>query len=147
LVSSSSNTTKEVSAQHQRELAELHEALVQLGQNQKTLSDGLDQWRQDAAGDLGVIGNRLADIEKSATMPSGMMQQLQADIQGLQQVTLADYDKNRRGIRNWIFGTEDIFAGSWKDDTAQLRARLRERETAQKQRSDVEVRTIQPPKA
>lgn len=130
LMEKTSSTTTETGVQHVRELSELHEALVQLGQNQKSLSESLDQWRQESGGDLGVISNRLTEIERSATMPTSAMTQLQADIQGLQQVTLADYDKNRRGVRHWLFGTDDVFAGSWRDDTAQLRARLKEREVS-----------------
>jgi hypothetical protein len=134
LMEKTSTSTVEINAQHARELGELHEALVQLGQNQKTLSDSLDQWRQDAAGDLGVIGNRLATIESAGGGAKALTDQLgtlSTDLQALQRVALADYDQNRRGIRHWLFGTENIFAGSWRDDTAQLRARIQERDAPQ----------------
>jgi hypothetical protein len=51
---------------------------------------------------------------------------LQTDMVALQQVALADYDHNRRGFKNWLFGTDDIFAGSWRDETTALRTRLRQ---------------------
>ena len=45
-------------------------------------------------------------------------------------VALADYDHNRRGFKNWLFGTDDIFANSWMDETSALRTRLKQlRET------------------
>jgi hypothetical protein len=47
-------------------------------------------------------------------------------MQGIQQVTLADYDRNRRGFRHWLFGTEDVFAHSWTDETRQVRERLKQ---------------------
>ena len=53
-----------------------------------------------------------------------LLKQMQGDIHGLQRVTIADYDQNRRGVRNWLFGTEDLFAGSWRDETRQIRERL-----------------------
>ena len=65
-------------------------------------------------------------LEVASSEPIKMLQQIQADLQGLQQVTLADYDQNRRGFRHWLFGTEDIFARSWRDETRQVRERLRQ---------------------
>lgn len=110
----------------QRELAQLHEQLVTLGGNQRTLAESLDQWRTDSGGDLGVISNRLEAMERNVGQPSVVLKQIQTDLQGLQQVTLADYDQNRKGIRNWLFGTEDLFAASWRDETRQLRERLKQ---------------------
>jgi uncharacterized phage infection (PIP) family protein YhgE len=110
----------------QRELTQLHEQLVTLGGNQKTLAESLDQWRADSEGGLSIIANRIDQLEKNATAPVGLLKQVQADLANLQQVTLADYDQNRKGIRNWLFGTEDIFATTWRDETRQIRERLKQ---------------------
>jgi hypothetical protein len=45
-------------------LNELLERLEKLGSNQQTLADNLDSWRLDHAGDFGIVGNRLKDLEQ-----------------------------------------------------------------------------------
>ncbi len=111
---------------HTKELSDLQEALVQLGTNQQTLSENLDQWRGDLDGNISIVSNRLAAMELAAQQPSAILKQLQTDMEGIQRVTLADYDQNRKGMRNWLFGTEDIFAGSWRDETRQIRDRIKQ---------------------
>ena len=111
---------------HTRELADLQEAIVQLGTNQSTLSENLDQWRTESEGGVSIISNRLAAMEAAAQAPTAALKQLQSDMEGLQRVTLADYDQNRKGVRNWLFGTEELFAGSWRDETRQIRDRLKQ---------------------
>jgi cell division protein ZapA (FtsZ GTPase activity inhibitor) len=107
-----------------RELGELQEAIVKLGTNQQTLSESLDQWRTENEGGLSIVSNRLEVLEAASAQPMQMLRQMQTDLIGLQKVTVADYDQNRRGIRNWLFGTEDLFAGSWRDETRQIRERI-----------------------
>jgi hypothetical protein len=119
-------TNQEATATHQRDLAEVHDALLKLGSNQQTLAENLESWRAEHEGSLSIVSNRLELLESSSAQPLAILKQLQTDMQGVQQVTLADYDKNRRGIRQWLFGTDDIFAGTWRDETAQIRARLRQ---------------------
>lgn len=106
--------------------SELHEAVVALATKQQTLADNLEQWRAESEGGISIVSNRLELLERGSAAPLAMMKQMQTDLANLQQVTLADYDQNRKGIRNWLFGTEDIFSGSWRDETAQIRARLRQ---------------------
>lgn len=106
--------------------SELHEAVVALATKQQTLADNLEQWRAESEGGLSIVSNRLELLERGSAAPLAMMKQMQTDLANLQQVTLADYDQNRKGIRNWLFGTEDIFSGSWRDETAQIRARLKQ---------------------
>ncbi len=114
-------------------LDEVHDALVKLGTNQQTLAGNLEQWRLESGGDLGIISNRLELLERGSAQPLEMLGQMQVDMQALQQVALADYDHNRRGFKNWLFGTDDIFANSWMDETSALRARLKQlRESTRK---------------
>ena len=106
--------------------SELHEAVVARATKQQTLADNLEQWRAESEGGISIVSNRLELLERGSAAPLAMMKQMQTDLANLQQVTLADYDQNRKGIRNWLFGTEDIFSGSWRDETAQIRARLKQ---------------------
>jgi hypothetical protein len=57
---------------------------------------------------------------------------LQTDVQGLQQVAIADYDHGRRGFKTWLFGTDKVFAHSWRDETQQVRERLQQIRTQRK---------------
>jgi hypothetical protein len=108
------------------DFGDMQDALVKLGANQQTLAGNLEQWRMESGGDLGIISNRLELLERGSAQPLEMLTQLQTDMQALQQVALADYDHNRRGFKNWLFGTDDVFAGSWRDDTSALRMRLKQ---------------------
>jgi hypothetical protein len=114
---------------HERDLTEVHDALLKLGTNQQTLSENLDQWRGETGGDLSIISNRLELLERSSAKPLEMLTQMQTDIIGLQQVAVADYDHERRGFRHWLFGTDEVFASSWHDETKQVRERLKELRT------------------
>ncbi|MEZ5923016.1 MAG: hypothetical protein R3D57_01380 [Hyphomicrobiaceae bacterium] len=58
-----------VSSIHQTldsELEQIRKALVALGHAQQTLSTAIDEWRLNNSGDLSVISNRLATIEKAS---------------------------------------------------------------------------------
>jgi hypothetical protein len=114
---------------HVRELADLQEAVVKLGTNQQALAENLDQWRNESEGGISIVSNRLEGLEVAANQPVQILKQMQTDMQALQQVTIADYDQNRRGVRNWLFGTDEIFAGTWRDETRQIRDRLRQMRT------------------
>jgi hypothetical protein len=114
---------------HVRELADLQEAVVKLGTNQQALSENLDQWRTENEGGISILSNRLEVLELSSTQPVQMLKQMQTDMQALQRVAVADFDQNRRGIRNWLFGTDDVFAGAWRDETRQVRERIKQMRT------------------
>jgi Clp amino terminal domain, pathogenicity island component len=119
------STLKSQSETGKSDFVEVQDALVKLGTNQQTLAGNLEQWRLESGGDLGIISNRLELLERGSGVPLEMLTQLQSDMQSLQQVALADYDHNRRGFKNWLFGTDDVFASSWRDDTSALRTRLK----------------------
>lgn len=117
---------KSTGEQASADKTELHEGVIALATKQQTLAENLEQWRAEAEGGLSIVSNRLELLERGSAAPMQALKQMQADLANLQQVTLADYDQNRKGIRNWLFGTEEIFSGSWRDETAQIRARLKQ---------------------
>ena len=125
-VAQQAETLSEASSSHQRDLAEVHEAILALSGSQKTLADNLEQWRLEASGDLGIISNRLELLEKADKGPVELLEEMHNDMAKLTQLALADYDQNRRSFKTWLFGTNEIFAGSWRDETAAIRARLSE---------------------
>lgn len=53
------------------ELDQIRKAMQSLGHAQQTLSTAIDEWRQNNSGDLSIISNRLAALEKSVvTVPA-----------------------------------------------------------------------------
>lgn len=50
------------------ELDQIRKAMQSLGHAQQTLSTAIDEWRQNNSGDLSIISNRLAALERSATL-------------------------------------------------------------------------------
>ena len=49
------------------ELEQIRKAMLSLGNAQSTLSTAIDEWRQNNSGDLSIISNRLAVLERQAT--------------------------------------------------------------------------------
>ena len=47
------------------ELEQVRKALVALGHAQQTLSQAIDEWRLNNSGDLSIISNRLATLERT----------------------------------------------------------------------------------
>jgi uncharacterized protein YukE len=107
-----------------QDLAEIHEAILKLGTNQQTLSENLDQWRLENGGDLGVLANRLAHVEENSAKPVAAIAQLTDEVHSLQRLALEEIDEERRGFKRWLFGTNDVFASSWRSETDEIRARL-----------------------
>jgi len=56
------------------ELEQIRKAMLALGNAQQTLSGAIDEWRQNNSGDLSVISNRLAALERIATPAVALVQ-------------------------------------------------------------------------
>ena len=106
------------------DLGEVHEALLKLGENQRALSDTFDQWRQENGGDIGIVSNRLAHLEQSAMQPMDTLNRLVAEVQSLQRVAVEDIDVHQAGFKRWLFGTNDVFASSWRTEADEIRERV-----------------------
>lgn len=127
LISQTAAKATELQAAHTAELKEVHEALLKLNTNQHTLAGSIDQWRLDGVGDVSVIANRLAVIEKSTSAPNEMLQQLSANVDNIGRATIERYHRRNR-FWYWLFGTDDWLGASWPSQTAaveQERATLR----------------------
>ena len=55
------------------ELEQIRKAMLSLGNAQQTLSTAIDEWRQNNSGDLSIISNRLAVLERQATTAQASM--------------------------------------------------------------------------
>ncbi len=91
----------------------LHEALAKLSTQQAALFGGIDQVRQ-ASSELGVIGNRLAAIERLTTRPAQIIDQLAEKIGAIHHHT-AEKSEKRSHFYVWLFGTKNWLAASWPE--------------------------------
>ena len=56
---------EEAGKTHERDLGEIYQALVKLGANQQTLGDNFTAWRIESGGDIGIVSNRLQQLEQT----------------------------------------------------------------------------------
>ena len=56
---------EDAAKKHERDLGEIYQALVKLGANQQTLGDNFTAWRIETGGDIGIVSNRLQQLEQT----------------------------------------------------------------------------------
>ncbi|KAB2912574.1 MAG: hypothetical protein F9K29_18495 [Hyphomicrobiaceae bacterium] len=102
---------------HERDLTEIYEALVKLGTNQQTLGNNLNTWRIENSGDVSIVSNRLAEIEKAML---GTLGGLSAEMQMLRR-QIASSAGIGSGLKRWLYGTDRVLAASWREETDSMR--------------------------
>lgn len=85
------------------DLAEVHDALMKLNDNQHTLADAVSKWRGDTE-------------DRVATMST--------TIERLHKVTVERYHRRNR-LWYWLFGTDDWIAESWPSQAARVEEELK----------------------
>ena len=111
-------------AKHQayaHDLGEVHDALMKLNQNQHTLAGSIDQWRNDAAGDLSVISNRLTNLDRDNERPIETLNALSGHMDTMNKMMIERYHRRNR-FWYWLFGTDDWIGASWPSQAAALEA-------------------------
>ncbi len=109
-------------AKHQAyagDLAEVHDALMKLNQNQHTLAGSIDQWRTDAAGDIAVISNRLVEFDRDAGQPATQINALTENMDRMNRLLIEKYHRRNR-FWYWLFGTDDWIGASWPSQMASI---------------------------
>jgi len=102
----------EVGVTHERDIKEVHDALVRLNTNQQTLAQSMDQWRLDLTGDLGEIANRVKSVEAIADRPVQILERMSASMDTLQSVA-GRREESKSRFRHWLMGTDDWYGASW----------------------------------
>jgi hypothetical protein len=121
-IRSQAQAAEEAQKSRERELRQIHDALDRLAATQQTLSDGLAAWQSESSGDVSVLSNRLEQLDRSAL---DLLDRLGGEVQALRQ-ELADNGAHRsNGFKRWLYGTGSVFATSWRDEAAAIRARFR----------------------
>jgi Clp amino terminal domain, pathogenicity island component len=99
---------------HERDLGEIYQALVKLGANQQTLGDNFTAWRIESGGDIGIVSNRLQQVEQTML---DLLGHLGAELQALRHEGHASGGR-RNGFKRWLYGTGNVFAAGWRDESA-----------------------------
>lgn len=102
----------ELQKSYMQELKEVHEALIKLNANQHTLAGSIDQWRQDTASMLSIMGSRMETVERETAKPVAMLSSMGQTIDRMHRVTVERYYRRNR-FWYWLFGTDDWVAASW----------------------------------
>jgi hypothetical protein len=112
---------EEASKARERELEEIHQGLAQLGASQQMLADNLAAWRAENGGDIGIVSNRLQQLEHTAL---DLLDRLNGEVQALHQEYHEDEARRGNGFKRWLYGTGNVFATSWRDEAASIRQTL-----------------------
>jgi Clp amino terminal domain, pathogenicity island component len=99
---------EEAGKKQERDLGEVYQALVKLGANQQTLGDNFTAWRIETGGDIGIVNNGLHQLEQTVL---DLLGHLGNDIQALRR------EGYTGGFKRWLYGTGNVSAGSWRDET------------------------------
>lgn len=116
--------SSEAIGHYQGELKEVHEALMKLNANQHTLAGSIDQWRNDSAGDLGVLATRIEGMEREAARPMALLTTLSGNMEQMHRLTVERYHRRNR-FWYWLFGTDDWVAASWPSQAAAIEVERR----------------------
>lgn len=112
---------EEAAKAREHELREIHDALVRIGASQQALSDSLAAWQVESSGDIGILSNRLQQLEQSAL---DLLDRLNGEVQQLRHELLEDEARRGNGFKRWLYGTGSVFATSWRDEAASIRQAL-----------------------
>jgi len=111
---------EEAGKKHERDLGEIYQALVKLGANQQTLGDNFTAWRIESGGDIGIVDNRLQQLEQTML---DLLGHLGTELQTLQQESRVGGGRGN-GFKRWLYGTGSVFAAGWREETATARQML-----------------------
>ncbi|MFM1813819.1 MAG: hypothetical protein RLZ98_514 [Pseudomonadota bacterium] len=121
VMSSFEQRAQQLTTSHDETIDELHDALLKLNSNQQTLSTSIDRWRLDQTGDIGLIANRVQNVEAETNGLKSLVETMASNI-GVVYTILARREENRSKFKNWLFGTDDWYSASW--DTERWRQQM-----------------------
>jgi hypothetical protein len=93
---------------HEQILGDVRQALAKLATGQQTLGDNFATWRSECGGDIGIVSNRLVQLEQTML---DLLSQLGGELQALRREGPADGRSLGNGFKRWLYGTSSVFAG------------------------------------
>ena len=116
---------EEASKAHERTLDHINEVLdtlranqQTLGANQQTLGENLSSWQSESGGDIGIVSNRLQQLEQTVLDALG---QLSLEVQALRQESFENGARRGNGFKRWLYGTGNVLQSSWREEAASMR--------------------------
>jgi hypothetical protein len=107
-------SAEESAKKHERDLNEIYQALVKLGANQQTLGDNFTAWRIESGGDIGIVSNRVQQLERTVL---DLLGHLETDLRAWRQESRAG-GNGVESFKRWLYGTSKALASGWREETA-----------------------------
>ena len=103
---------EEAGKAHERDLGEIYEALVKIGTNQQTLGENLNTWRLDTSGDVGILSNRLQQLEQTTRE---LVVWLGDEMMAQRREGGGDEQGRGNGFKRWLYGTSHVLTGARRE--------------------------------
>jgi hypothetical protein len=107
-------SAEEADKKHERDLNEIYQALVKLGANQQTLGDNFTAWRIESGGDIGIVSNRVQQLERTVL---DLLGHLGTDLRAWRQESRVGGNR-AESFKRWLYGTSKAFASGWREEAA-----------------------------
>ena len=107
-------SAEEAAKKHERDLNDIYQALVKLGANQQTLGDNFTAWRIESGGDIGIVSNRVQQLERTVL---DLVGHLGTDLQAWRQESRVGGNRVE-SFKRWLYGTSRTFASGWREEAA-----------------------------
>jgi hypothetical protein len=111
-ISTQEQRAAETHGTYRDELSEVHDALMKINSNQHTLAGAIDQWRSNDSGELHIMNARIGAVQEDGGRRLQALEKLSADLEALSR-HMAEQPSRPRGLRKWLFGTDDWIKASW----------------------------------
>jgi hypothetical protein len=107
-------SAEESAKKHERDLNEIYQGLVKLGANQQTLGDNFTAWRIESGGDIGIVSNRVQQLERTVL---DLLGHLGTDLRAWRQESRVG-GNGAGSFKRWLYGTSKALASGWREETA-----------------------------
>jgi len=105
-------SAEEAEKKHERDLNEIYQALVKLGANQQTLGDNFTGWRIESGGDIGIVSNRVQQLERTVL---DLLSHLGTDLRAWRQESRVGGNRVE-SFKRWLYGTSKALASGWREE-------------------------------
>jgi hypothetical protein len=106
-----------------QELADVHDAVAKVSNNQHALATALEIQKQDTDKAFALIAQRIDSLEKAAEGPARMLENLSLAVERMNTLTIERYYRRNR-FWYWLFGTDDWLGSSWPSQSARIAREL-----------------------